>query len=138
MNILWITAEDTSPALGCYGDAYATTPHIDQLATEGVLYTHAFATAPVCSPSRSCLINGLPATSQGTQQMRSAFPIPEYMKGFPSILRETGSYTSNNVKTDYNNGNWETIISASWDENSDNAHWRKRKGDRPFFSVFNQ
>lgn len=137
MNILWITAEDTSPALGCYGDAYATTPHIDQLATEGVLYTHAFATAPVCSPSRSCLINGLPATSQGTQQMRSAFPIPEYMKGFPSILRETGSYTSNNVKTDYNNGNWETIINASWDENSDNAHWRKRKGDRPFFSVFN-
>jgi hypothetical protein len=54
-NILWITAEDMSPALGCYGDDYATTPNIDRLATESVRYTHAFATAPVCSPVRSCL-----------------------------------------------------------------------------------
>ena len=101
-NILWITAEDMSPTLGCYGDDYAITPNIDQLAADGVLYTNAFATSPVCSPSRSCIINGLPATSQGTQQMRSAFPIPEYMKGFPSILRKDGYYASNNVKTDYN------------------------------------
>jgi len=136
-NILWITAEDMSPTLGCYGDAYATSPHIDQLAADGVLYTNAFATAPVCSPSRSCIINGLPATSQGTQQMRSAFPIPEYMTGFPSVIREKGFYATNNVKTDYNNANWETIIEASWDESSDTAHWRKRTGDTPFFSVFN-
>ncbi len=136
-NILWITAEDMSPTLGCYGDEYATTPNLDQLAADGVLYSNAFATAPVCSPSRSCIINGLPATSQGTQQMRSSFPIPEYMKGFPSVLREAGHYTSNNVKTDYNSGNWEAIIEASWDESSDTAHWRKKEGDQPFFSVFN-
>jgi len=136
-NILWITAEDMSPTLGCYGDAYATTPHIDQFAIESVLYNNAFATAPVCSPSRSCIINGLPATSQGTQQMRSAFPIPDYMTGFPSILRQAGHYTSNNVKTDYNSANWETIIAASWDENSDTAHWRNRHGNPHFFSIFN-
>ena len=104
-NILWITAEDMSPMLGCYGDDYAITPHIDALAKRSVRYTHAFATAPVCSPSRSCLINGLPATSQGTQQMRSAFPIPTDMTGFPSLLRKAGYFTSNNVKTDYNSGN---------------------------------
>lgn len=136
-NILWITAEDMSPTLGCYGDAYATTPNVDQFATEGVLFTNAFATAPVCSPSRSCIINGLPATSQGTQQMRSAFPIPEYMTGFPSVLREAGHYTSNQVKTDYNSANWESIIAASWDESSDSAHWRKRQDDQAFFSIFN-
>lgn len=136
-NILWITAEDMSPTLGCYGDDYASTPNIDQLAADGVVYTNAFATSPVCSPSRSCIINGLPATSQGTQQMRSAFPIPQYMKGFPSILRKDGFYASNNVKTDYNNGNWKEIIAASWNENSDTAHWRNRSGDEPFFSVFN-
>ncbi len=136
-NILWITAEDMSPTLGCYGDDYAITPNIDQLASDGVTYTNAFATSPVCSPSRSCIINGLPASSQGTQQMRSAFPIPGYMKGFPSYLRAAGYYTSNNVKTDYNSANWEKIIAASWDENSDTAHWRRRRGDQPFFSVFN-
>ncbi len=136
-NILWITAEDMSPTLGCYGDDYAITPNIDQLASDGVLYTNAFATAPVCSPSRSCIINGLPATSQGTQQMRSAFPIPGYMKGFPSLLRDAGYYTSNNVKTDYNNGNWEAIVEASWNESSDQAHWRSREEGKAFFSVFN-
>lgn len=137
-GILWITAEDMSPALGCYGDAYAFTPNLDRFASEAVLYRNAFATAPVCSPSRSCLINGLPATSQGTQPMRSAFPIPEFMTGFPSLLRGAGYYTSNNVKTDYNSANYEKIIAASWDENSDTAHWRKRKDKgEPFFSIFN-
>lgn len=136
-NILWITAEDMSPTLGCYGDDFAITPNIDQLAADGVVYTNAFATSPVCSPSRSCIINGLPATSQGTQQMRSAFPIPEYMKGFPSILRKDGFFTSNNVKTDYNNGNWKDIIAASWNENSVAAHWKNKAADQPFFSVFN-
>lgn len=136
-NILWITAEDMSPTLGCYGDEYAITPHIDQLASEGVTYDNAFATSPVCSPSRSCIINGLSASSQGTQQMRSAFPIPGSMKGFPSLLRSAGYYTSNNVKTDYNSANWEKIIAASWDESSSTAHWRGRQEDQPFFAVFN-
>ena len=36
-NILWITAEDIGPHLGCYGDAYAVTPNLDRLAQEGVL-----------------------------------------------------------------------------------------------------
>ena len=140
-NILWITAEDMSPTLGCYGDEYATSPNIDRLATESVRYTHAFASAPVCSPSRSCLITGCYATSLGTQQMRSAFPIPEFMTGFPSVLRkQLDYYTTNNVKTDYNTSNWEKIIAASWNESSDTAHWRKRSDEQkaqPFFSVFN-
>jgi N-sulfoglucosamine sulfohydrolase len=137
-NILWITAEDMSATLGCYGDTYATTPHIDAFAKESVRYTHAFASAPVCSPSRSCLITGCYAPSLGTQQMRSAFPIPKRMRGFPALLRQGGYYASNNVKTDYNNGNWREIIKASWDESSPSAHWRGQGGkDKPFFSIFN-
>ncbi len=137
-NILWITAEDMSAVLGCYGDDYATTPNIDRLAEQSVRYTHAFATAPVCSPSRSCLITGCYAPSLGTQQMRSAFPIPTHMQGFPALLRRRGYYTSNNVKTDYNTANWKQITAASWNESSNNGHWRNREDkSRPFFSVFN-
>lgn len=137
-NILWITAEDMSATLGCYGDEYAHTPHIDELAEQSARYTHAFATAPVCSPSRSTLITGCYATSLGTHQMRSSFPIPDFIKGFPSYLREAGYYTTNNVKTDYNTANEPQIIKASWDESSPKAHWRNRKDkSKPFFSVFN-
>ena len=52
-NILWLSAEDISPHLGCYGDPHAITPHLDQLAKEGTRYTHAFTTAGVCAPCRS-------------------------------------------------------------------------------------
>jgi len=136
-NILWITAEDMSANLGCYGDSYATTPNIDRLATESVRFTNAFATAPVCSPARSCLITGVYATTLGTQALRSRFPIPEAMRGFPSYLRAAGYYCTNNVKTDYNTANEPAIIRASWDESSAKAHWRNRRAGQPFFAVFN-
>ena len=136
-NILWLTCEDMSATLGCYGDSYARTPNIDRLAAESVRYTHAFATAPVCSPVRSCLITGVVATSLGTQNLRSRFAIPSDMKGFPSYLRREGYFCSNNVKTDYNTRNEREIIRASWDQCSRTAHWRGRKAGQPFFCVFN-
>ena len=136
-NILWITAEDMSPTLGCYGDTYSTTPNIDQLASESARYTHAFATSPVCSPSRACLINGCMASSQGAHAMRSLIPIPPALNGFPTLLREVGYYTTNNVKTDYNSGGETRITESAWDECSDQADWRGRKEGQPFFSVIN-
>ena len=137
-NILWITAEDMSPVLGCYDDQFAVSPNIDRLAKESVRYTRAFASAPVCSPSRSCLITGCYPPSLSTQQMRSGFAIPKSMRGFPEHLRARGYYTSNNVKTDYNTGNYADIIRHSWNESSATAHWRKRPDEKqPFFSIFN-
>jgi len=131
-NILWITCEDTSPLLGCYGDELAITPHLDKLAGEGIRYTKAFATAPVCAPSRSCLITGVYATSLGTQHLRSEVKLPEKIKCFPEYLRAAGYYCSNNYKKDYN-----FIDVNVWDESSPEAHWRKRQDGQPFFSVFN-
>jgi N-sulfoglucosamine sulfohydrolase len=138
-NILWITAEDMSPTLGAYGDEYATTPNLDAFAKESVRYTNAFAAAPVCSPSRSTLITGMWAPSLGTSQMRSDFPIPFGIKGFPTFLREAGYFTTNSEKTDYNTFDAARIIKESWDESSATAHWRSqaRKEGQPFFSVFN-
>ncbi len=139
-NLLWITAEDMSPTLGAYGDTYATTPNLDAFAKESVRYTNAFAAAPVCSPSRSTLITGMWAPSLGTSQMRSAYPLPISVKGFPTYLREAGYFTTNNEKTDYNTADEARLIKESWDESSGSAHWRSeaRKEGQPFFAVFNQ
>ena len=129
-NILWITAEDMIPYLGCYGDKFATTPHLDQFAKESVRYTRAFAAAPVCSPSRACLITGVTTVSLGAHQMRSAFPIPDRVRAFPSYLRKAGYFTTNNVKTDYNNGATKRLIAEAWNESSGQAHWRSKEGMR--------
>ena len=136
-NILWISCEDTSPWLGYCGETYARTPNLDKLAAEGVHFTHAFAAAPVCSPSRFAIITGIFATSMGTQRLRSEFPVPDFVKGFPTALREAGYYCTNNVKTDYNTSAEPRIIRQSWDECSAKAHWRNRKPGQPFFAVFN-
>lgn len=136
-NILWITAEDLSPHLGAYGDPYARTPRLDAFAQEAVVYTRAFATAPVCSPARSCLITGVYATSLGTQRLRSVFPIPEDIHGFPYYLRQAGYYTSNDVKTDYNTVDEPRLIRESWNDCREGADWRGRQPGQPFFSVIN-
>jgi uncharacterized sulfatase len=132
-NILWLTAEDLSPHLGCYGDAYATTPHLDQLAARGVRYRQAWSGAPVCAPARTTLILGLHATSAGAHHMRSAVAIPSALRLYPQLLRAAGYYCVNNAKEDYN------VIPHGrvWDESSKQAHWRKRASGQPFFAVFN-
>ena len=132
-NILWITCEDISPNLGCFGDLYAVTPNLDRLATEGVRYTNAFAVIGVCAPARSTLITGMYAPSLGTHPMRCRGTLPDYVRCFPEYLRDAGYYCTNNVKTDYNFATPE----SAWDESSRQAHWRKRRAGQPFFSVFN-
>jgi uncharacterized sulfatase len=133
-NIVWVSCEDISAHLGCYGDPHATTPNVDQLASEGVRYTHAFVTAGVCAPCRSTIITGMYQTAIGTQHMRSTARLPDHIKPFTIYLRDAGYYCTNNSKTDYQFKH----PKATWDESSGKAHWRHRKDkSQPFFSVFN-
>jgi N-sulfoglucosamine sulfohydrolase len=132
-NILWISTEDINPDLGCYGDSYAVTPNIDQLAAQGVRYTNVYSHAGVCAPTRSGIITGMYPTTIGTHHMRCKGVPPAYVKCFSEYLRAAGYYCTNNVKTDYQ---FDPPPSA-WDENSNKAHWRNRGKDQPFFAIFN-
>ncbi|MCA9081682.1 MAG: sulfatase, partial [Planctomycetaceae bacterium] len=58
-NILLIVSEDNGPELGCYGDPYACTPNLDQLAASGVRFERAFVAQAGCSQSRASLLTGL-------------------------------------------------------------------------------
>ena len=140
-NILWITVEDISPNLGCYGDPLAHTPTLDALASKGFLYNNAIANAPVCAPARNAIITGMYPSSLGTLHMRSFSSsmkstgrIPKEVKLYPEILRNAGYYCTNNSKEDYNFD----LKREIWDESSKTAHWKNRPDkDTPFFSVFN-
>lgn len=132
-NILWITSEDHGPQMGCYGDAFATTPNVDRLAAKGLRYTRCWSNAPVCAPARTTLISGMYAPSTGSEHMRSMLPLPRDVKLFPEILRDAGYYTSNNAKEDYNLAK----SGREWNESSAKAHYRNRQPGQPFFAVFN-
>ncbi len=134
-NILWISCEDISPQLGCYGDTTATTPNLDRLASQGVRFTHAFSCHGVCAPSRTGIITGMYPTSLGANHMRSKAGLPDHIRLFPQLLRNAGYYCTNNSKTDYNLS-WNQ--KATWDASSGQAHWKNRPtAETPFFAVFN-
>jgi len=134
-NILWITSEDNSALLGCYGDEFATTPHLDQLASEGFLYTNAYANAPVCAPARNTIITGVHACSNGHEQMRSTYSKSETVRFYTEYLMNKGYYCTNNSKTDYNTAPID--LNSMWDESGRNAHYRKRARGQAFFAIFN-
>ncbi len=58
-NIIFILADDLGwSELGCYGNTFNDTPHLDKLARQGIQLTNAYAAAPVCSPYRAALLTG--------------------------------------------------------------------------------
>jgi N-sulfoglucosamine sulfohydrolase len=108
-NIIWIYAEDTSPWMGCYGDAInaRATPHIDSIAAEGILFSRAFVPAPVCSATRSAMMIGQNCIRFGAHQHRSSrggpkIYLPEGYELLPQIMQRHGYTTFNHGKTDYN------------------------------------
>ncbi len=153
-NFVSICLEDTSPRLGCHGNAAARTPHLDRLAGEGCVYTHAFSTAPVCSPARAAAATGMYPTFLGAQHMRvthtnpfvpqlrpyTCVP-PAYVKFFSETLRAHGLYCTTYGKSDTQ---FELDIMqapfTAWDKQGEDqypAPWRQRPAGTFFFSAFN-
>ncbi len=77
-NVLLILVDDLKPALGCYGDTFAKTPHIDRLASRGMRFDKAYCNQAVCAPSRFTLMLGSHSTSTGLyglgSQLRRILP----------------------------------------------------------------
>ena len=96
-NIFWLISEDTSPDLGCYGNELVKTPHLDELAGQGVRFTNAFATCPVCSPVRSGFMTGMYQTTIGSHnhRTRDKKPLPEPVKVITHYFRNAGYFTAN-------------------------------------------
>lgn len=135
-NILWIIADDLGPDLGCDGNGHVSTPHLDRLASEGIRFTRAFSTAPVCSSSRTALITGRYQTEVGGHHHRTHL-LPQLPPDSPPItewFRQAGYWVCNmgspdgkakRAKTDYNFQHGELF---------DGMDWAGRKEGQPFFA----
>jgi arylsulfatase A-like enzyme len=75
-NIVFFLADDIGWAdIGSYGNTYHETPHLDQLAADGVRFEQAYAAAPNCSSSRAGLLTG---------RWPARFGLTQYLPGFPA------------------------------------------------------
>jgi len=147
-NILWFVVDDMSANFSCYGENAIETPNVDKLAEDGLLFTRAYATSPVCSTFRTALITGMYQNSIGAHHHRSGrgkyrIQLPDGVRPIPEIFQEAGYFTcigsglknfdfrslptktGRRGKTDYN-FDWDTEIYDSHD-------WSKRNDNQPFF-----
>jgi len=147
-NVLWIIAEDFSPDLGCYGVAEARTPNIDGLAAEGVRFTKAFTTAPVCSASRSAFMTGMYQTTIGAHNHRShrddGYELPEGVRVLPHWLRDAGVFTANivHLSGDRNERFYRGTGKTDWNFNIDGKpfesnEWSDLASHQPFYAQIN-
>ncbi|MDG1892714.1 MAG: sulfatase [Verrucomicrobiota bacterium] len=134
-NFVFILSEDNSKHyLRLYGAEQGTTPAIESLAAEGLVFEHAFSNAPVCSVARTTLMTGILAPKAGFQYHRkhTLAHLPENVRMWPALLNDEGYYTSNNSKKDYN------VVEGKgvWNASSRKASWRNRPTkDTPFFHM---
>lgn len=94
-NVLLVHWHDLGRYLGTYGHTDVSSPRLDQLAADGILFTRAHATAPLCSPSRGSLFTGRYPQSNGLVGL--AHHGWEYRSGvrtLPHILSENGWHTA--------------------------------------------
>ena len=89
-NVLLMIADDMSwKDWGVYGNKFVKTPHIDMAAEEGVRFSNAYCTSPVCHPSRSALLTG-----QDIWRLRDAAvfggTLHNTFDTYPTMLRDAG------------------------------------------------
>ncbi|MDO6604539.1 sulfatase family protein [Arenibacter palladensis] len=130
-NIVWIMLEDWGLDLGCYGTKGIETPVTDQLASEGIRYTNAFCTSPVCSTSRSAMITGFHQNYIGAEQHRTEKAekqdLPYGIEPMPLLLKKAGYFTALML---YN----KTDANFNADLGFMGEDWKEREKGQPFFA----
>lgn len=152
-NVLWFIVDDMSANFSCYGEKLIATPHVDRLAREGTRFSHAYTTAPVCSPCRSGFITGLYQTTIGAHHHRSGrgaekIVLPAETAPVPAIFQRAGYYTcigsglpdtgragkGKNAKKAAGGALGKTDYNFEWDKKIYDSHdWAGRQAGQPFF-----
>jgi arylsulfatase A-like enzyme len=121
-NVLVVLADDLGWGdLGCYGSPSIRTPHLDGLAADGVRFTNAYATAPVCSPTRFALYTGrIPGRLEGGLQEPISGPderhgIPPQHPTLSSLLKQAGYTTAMVGKWHCGHLPWFGPTKSGWD-----------------------
>ncbi|MFY0652462.1 MAG: sulfatase [Cyclobacteriaceae bacterium] len=134
-NIIWINSDDLGTELGCYGNSDVTTPNIDQLASEGVRFTKAYANSPVCSSSRSSMITGMYPVSVNCQDHRTSnmTNLPDGIEPVTEYFRKAGYYVALGNSKDMSKGgkrDYNFLDKVKYD----GTDWNKRTEGQPFFA----
>ena len=120
-NMIFILVDDLRwDDMGCAGHPFSRTPHIDRIAREGAQFRNAFATTPLCSPSRASILTGEYAHTHGIIDNTDRSEQSHQLKTFPQELQKAG---------------YETAFFGKWHMGNDNT---RRPGFDRWFCLHGQ
>lgn len=108
--VFFLTDQQRWDTCGCYGQRLPTTPNLDAMARDGLLFENAYTCQPVCGPARACLQTGRYATELGCH--RNDLGLPRDARTIARIFSE-GGYRTGYI------GKWH--LASSWTESSGEA-----------------
>lgn len=102
-NILFIASDDLRVELGCYGQDWVQTPHLDKLARTSTRFSRAYCQVALCNPSRASLLTGLYPDTLGVIDLPTHFRLthPEIVT-LPEYFKQQGYFTKNIGKVFHN------------------------------------
>ncbi|MGB5821104.1 MAG: sulfatase [Saonia sp.] len=162
LNVVLILTDDQGAHLSALGTRGISTPNVDQLAKEGMLFINSFAVVPSCAPSRSSIMTGMyphsnghwrntitPKLSDGDEEFGRASSIVdkvgihEYIQTLPELLQQHGYFTAITQKF-HMSPPWKFPFNARNSTQNDPAAFKKvisgfiaDAGDAPFFFQAN-
>lgn len=93
-NFLFIFADDQPQAcMGCMGNEHIRTPHMDRLASDGVLFTNAFVTTAICCSNRASILTGQHMRRHGIRDFQQPLSADAFARTYPALLRAAGYRT---------------------------------------------
>ncbi|WP_417391450.1 sulfatase [Gimesia sp.] len=133
-NVLFIGTDDLRCDLACYGHPLVKTPHLDQLASEGVLFKRAYCQQALCNPSRASLMTGRRPDSLEIWNLPTHFrEVDADIVTLPQLFKQQGYFTQNIGKIFHN---WRQKIEgdpASWSVPAV-MHYARHDDDQPLLN----
>jgi len=117
-NIIYLMADDhQAMALGCTGNKEVHTPTLDALASKGILFDKAYATSPICMPSRATVMTGMYEFKTGCNFNTGSLSVRDWQNNsYPELLRKNGYLTAFA-------GKWGFKIEDNYDYKKDFDFW---------------
>lgn len=132
-NIILILADDLGGAdLQCYGSTFYETPNLDRLAAKGIRFTNAYASSPVCSPTRASLLTGKYPIKTGVTDWIVGRQSNGKGAAYEKMVAQPFNYflkpNEETIAEAAQKNNYKTFIAGKWHLGEDEKNWPEANG----------
>ncbi len=132
-NIILILADDLGWAdLRCYGSTFYETPNLDKLATMGIRFTNAYASCPVCSPTRASILTGKYPIKTGVTDWIKGRQYNGKGAAYEKTVAQPFNYflqpDEETIAESALRNNYKTFIAGKWHLGEDEKNWPEANG----------